>query len=63
MASFFTYSALTAMLNALPLTVRSSNLAARWIPIIAAALVAGNVIVAIAPIRARKPNGPGAKRL
>jgi hypothetical protein len=32
-------------------------------PIIAAALVAGNVIVAIAPIRARKPNGPGAKRL
>ena len=63
MLSFFTYSALTAMLNALPLTVRSSSLAGPWIPIIAAAPVAGNVIVALAPICARKPNGPGAKRL
>jgi hypothetical protein len=46
------------MLNVLPLTVRSSSVAAPWTPPIAAALVAGSVIVAIAPVCARKPNGP-----
>src|SRR5229473_864355 len=61
--AFRLYSVLTAMLNVLPLTVRSCNVAAlRRLPV-SAPLAAGSVIVAIAPISARSPNGPGAKRL
>ena len=57
------YPGLTATLNVLPLTVRSCNVAAlRRLPV-SAPLAAGSVIVAIAPICARNPNGPGAKRL
>ena len=43
---FRPYSVLTATLNVLPLTVRSSNVAAPWTPPISAALVAGSVTVA-----------------
>ena len=57
------YSVLTATLNVLPLTVRSCNVAAPWRLPMSAWLVAGSVIVAVAPIFACKPNGPGAKRL
>src|SRR6266849_2076355 len=57
------YSVLTATLNVLPLTVRSSNVAALWRLPVSALLMTGSVIVAIAPICARSPNGPGAKRL
>ena len=57
------YSILTATLNVLPLTVCSCNVAALWRLPGSALLVTGSVIVAIAPISARSPNGPGAKRL
>ena len=45
----FTYSARTATSNVCSLMVVSSSLAALWTPVVAAAVVAGNVIVAIAP--------------
>jgi hypothetical protein len=60
---FRRYSGLTATLNALPFTVRSCNVAALWRLAMSALLAAGSVIVAIAPIFADSPNGPGAKRL
>src|SRR5712664_84478 len=57
------YSILTATLNVLPLTVCSCNVAALWRLPGSVLLVTGSVIVAIAPISARSPNGLGAKRL
>src|SRR5258708_26710138 len=60
---FRPHPVLTATLNILPLTVRSCNVAALCRLAVSALFGAGNVIVAIAPTYARKPNRPGAKGL